>query len=85
MLHHLDPSTQPMLIAEVHRVLEPGGTVHLLDFAHSPREHVRPGATWLQTQADQPAMAVTFTLSYLRSAGAAIVWSRSRHARSFEF
>lgn len=37
MLHHLDPNAQQMLIAEVRRVLEPGGSFHLLDFAHSGR------------------------------------------------
>lgn len=37
MLHHLDPSTQQKLLAEVRRVLEPGGSFHLLDFAQSAR------------------------------------------------
>ena len=35
MLHHLDPSSQQKLLAEVRRVLEPGGSFHFLDFAHS--------------------------------------------------
>lgn len=35
MLHHLDPSTQQKLLAEVRRVLEPGGSFHLMDLAHS--------------------------------------------------
>jgi ubiquinone/menaquinone biosynthesis C-methylase UbiE len=35
MLHHLDPATQRGLLAEVRRVLEPGGSFHLMDFVHS--------------------------------------------------
>ena len=35
MLHHLDPATQRGLLAEVRRVLEPGGNFHLMDFVHS--------------------------------------------------
>ena len=35
MLHHLDPNAQQGLIAEVRRVLEPGGSFHLLDLART--------------------------------------------------
>ena len=35
MLHHLDAGAQTRLIAEVFRVLEPSGTLHLIDFVHS--------------------------------------------------
>lgn len=33
MLHHLDAAAQHELLVEVRRVLQPGGTLHLMDFA----------------------------------------------------
>jgi ubiquinone/menaquinone biosynthesis C-methylase UbiE len=33
MFHHLDAPTQQAMLAEVHRVLEPGGRLELMDFA----------------------------------------------------
>lgn len=33
MLHHLDPATKAAAVAEVYRVLRPGGRLHLVDFA----------------------------------------------------
>ncbi len=32
MLHHLDTATKPLALAEVFRVLRPGGQLHLVDF-----------------------------------------------------
>jgi ubiquinone/menaquinone biosynthesis C-methylase UbiE len=32
MLHHLDAATKPLALAEVFRVLRPGGHLHLVDF-----------------------------------------------------
>ena len=34
MLHHLDAEAQQKLLVEVRRVLQPGGSFHLLDLAH---------------------------------------------------
>lgn len=33
MLHHLEPESKPTALAEIHRVLAPGGRLELLDFA----------------------------------------------------
>lgn len=35
MFHHLDASARPATLAEVRRVLRPGGSLHLLDFGSS--------------------------------------------------
>jgi SAM-dependent methyltransferase len=37
MLHHIEAATQPRLLAEVRRVLAPGGCLHLMDFVSSER------------------------------------------------
>jgi ubiquinone/menaquinone biosynthesis C-methylase UbiE len=36
MLHHLEPEAQLQLLQEALRVLEPGGSLHLIDFARDP-------------------------------------------------
>lgn len=50
MLHHLPPEQQHAALTEVHRVLTPGGRLHLLDFDGAPSGPVgrllhRPGRT----------------------------------------
>lgn len=40
MLHHLEPDAQLKLLQEALRVLEPGGSLHLIDFARDPRGRV---------------------------------------------
>jgi ubiquinone/menaquinone biosynthesis C-methylase UbiE len=43
MFHHLDEDTKRAALAEVHRVLKPGGSLHLMDFgghAHGPVAHL---------------------------------------------
>jgi SAM-dependent methyltransferase len=37
MLHHLAPALQQQLLAEALRVLRPGGSLHLVDFARLER------------------------------------------------
>jgi len=39
MFHHLDEQTQQKTLREVLRVLKPGGSFHLLDFARSDSSH----------------------------------------------
>jgi len=39
MFHHLDAETKTATLAEIHRVLAPGGAIHLLDFATAPEHH----------------------------------------------
>jgi ubiquinone/menaquinone biosynthesis C-methylase UbiE len=36
MFHHLSPETQSKMLREVVRVLEPAGSLHLIDFARDP-------------------------------------------------
>jgi ubiquinone/menaquinone biosynthesis C-methylase UbiE len=40
MLHHLEPDAQLQLLKEALRVLEPGGSFHLVDFARSPHGRI---------------------------------------------
>jgi ubiquinone/menaquinone biosynthesis C-methylase UbiE len=40
MLHHLAPAVQQGLLAEALRVLSPGGSLHLIDFARADRERM---------------------------------------------
>lgn len=43
MFHHLQPAAKKLALAEVRRVLKPGGSLHLVDFAegkHSPSGHL---------------------------------------------
>lgn len=40
MLHHLDRALQQRLLAEALRVLAPGGSVHIIDFARDKHQHV---------------------------------------------
>jgi ubiquinone/menaquinone biosynthesis C-methylase UbiE len=37
MFHHIDPSAKKIALGEVHRVLKPGGSLHLVDFAEGQR------------------------------------------------
>lgn len=39
MLHHVDPAEKPRVLREVHRVLRPGGTLHLADLGGPGRGH----------------------------------------------
>lgn len=40
MLHHLEPDAQLRLLREALRVLQPGGSLHLIDFARNQRGRV---------------------------------------------
>src|SRR5262245_10801247 len=47
MLHHLEPGTKAATLREAHRVLAPGGTLHLVDFGGAgPARHGGLGG-WL--------------------------------------
>lgn len=69
MIHHLDPATQDRTLAEVARVLEPGGSVHILDFT---RAHERSHGLWHRFvhASGRPAVHVAHDLpAALRRAG----------------
>jgi ubiquinone/menaquinone biosynthesis C-methylase UbiE len=42
MFHHLEPDGRRQMLREVHRVLRPGGTLHLLDFGGGGEHAHRP-------------------------------------------
>jgi ubiquinone/menaquinone biosynthesis C-methylase UbiE len=59
MFHHLRKEDKPRVLAEVHRVLEPGGWLELLDFAgnvHSFFAQVFHGRQPLPAEADDPML-----------------------------
>lgn len=47
MLHHLDPGDKPTMLAEVRRVLAPGGRLELVDFARTHDDHSGVLHRWL--------------------------------------
>lgn len=59
MLHHLHRPAQQRLLAEALRVLEPGGSIHIVDFASSTRRRVT-GVTSRAEQIDQDMRAAGF-------------------------
>jgi ubiquinone/menaquinone biosynthesis C-methylase UbiE len=48
MLHHLDEDVKAGALAEVHRVLRPGGTLHIVDIGGHTTAHHGLAARWMK-------------------------------------
>ncbi|MFC7531887.1 class I SAM-dependent methyltransferase [Actinoplanes sp. GCM10030250] len=78
MLHHLDPEETARAVAEVRRVLRPGGELHIVDIAGLPPGH-RAARRHPQLVGDLPARVLTT----LRDAGLTDVAETGRGHRRF--
>ncbi|MEV6303240.1 class I SAM-dependent methyltransferase [Actinoplanes sp. NPDC051861] len=77
MIHHLDPAETASAVAEIRRVLRPGGEVHILDIAGLPEGH-RAGRKHPYLVGDLPGRV----LAALRDGGLTDVAENGRgHAR----
>ena len=56
MFHHLDPAAQRDTVAELRRVLRPGGTVHIVDMVGHRHAHAAPEATFAADEHAVPAL-----------------------------
>ena len=66
MFHHLDPPVQRAMLAEVHRVLSPGGRLELMDFAG---EHGRGHGRLGRFRLTHSGLVEEAVLASLREAG----------------
>lgn len=53
MLHHLDPADLPQALAEVRRVLQPGGSLHIVDITGG--HHAHGPLRWLTRRNRRPS------------------------------
>ena len=69
MLHHLPTEEKERSLAEIRRVLKPGGSFHLLDFAGPGHGSSGPLARWLHSSERLSDNAETRVLDLMRRAG----------------
>ena len=75
MFHHLDATAQRGMLAEVHRVLKPGGRLELMDFEGRPKQRAR----WRLGEAGE----ATGVLASMREAGFSEAWVVARSSSWF--
>jgi ubiquinone/menaquinone biosynthesis C-methylase UbiE len=68
MFHHVPQEARLTTLREVRRVLKPGGSLHLLDFAEGGRSH-NPLARWLHTSQRMQDNTQERILSLMSEAG----------------
>lgn len=74
MFHHLDVAEKKKTLHEVRRVLKPGGSFHLLDFAHSESQRNRESSLlsrWVHTSHPMKNNSEDLILSLMEKAGLA--------------
>jgi ubiquinone/menaquinone biosynthesis C-methylase UbiE len=69
MLHHLEAAEKETTLREVRRVLRPGATFHLLDFATPDSNSAGPLARWLHSSHRLKGNSDEQILSLMRQAG----------------
>ncbi|MGH8133379.1 MAG: class I SAM-dependent methyltransferase, partial [Steroidobacteraceae bacterium] len=69
MFHHLPQDAKLATLHEVRRVLEPGGSLHLLDFVEPGRDSHNPLARWLHASEQMQDNSPDRILSWMTEAG----------------
>ena len=69
MLHHLDDDVKAKTAAELHRVLRPGGTLHIVDIGGNMSAHEGLAARWMKKSSHAAGNLGDAIPRLLRSAG----------------
>ena len=69
MLHHLDDDVKAKTAAELHRVLRPGGTLHIVDIGGNVSAHEGLAARWMKKSSHAAGNLGDAIPRLLRSAG----------------
>ncbi len=80
MLHHLPPRERLDALSEMRRVLEPGGSLHLLDFAPTPAGSGSGVARWLHSNHHLADNSEDRVIALMKEAGFAEAGAISRGA-----